>query len=241
MRAVRIAVAVAAVSLTFAPAALADASTPSTLSVDGSGSVMMTPDVASLSLTVARSAPTSRAALSAANRRVDAIVGAVRSAGVPASGIQTSSIDVSRGTVRVGPRKHRHFVRRFIATESLSITTTTAIVGHVIDVAVAAGADSINGPSFSFSDPTAGPVAATDAALTDARRRADAAAAALGYAVTGVQSVDLNPQSGIVVPVAGSPGASKAPPPGPPTPTTIHPGTQQVDATVAVVYTIAPG
>lgn len=240
MRAVRIAVAVATLSLTFVPAALADASTPSTLSVDGSGSVMVTPDVASLSLTVARSAPGSRAALSAANRKVDAIVSAVRGAGVSASGIQTDSIDVSRGSVRVGPRKHRHSIRRYIATESLSITTTTTIVGHVIDVAVAAGSDSINGPSFSFSDPTAGAVAATNAALADARTRANAAAAALGYTVTGVQSVNLDPQSSIV-PVSGSSSAPAAPPARAPTPTTIHPGTQEVDATVAVVYTIAPG
>ena len=236
---VRIAAAVVALSLIFAPAALADATTPSTLSVNGSGSVMVTPDVASLSLSVARSAVTSSAALSAANTRVDAIVGAVRATGVPAAGIQTDSIDVSRGTVRVGPRGHQHRVQRFTATESLSITTTTANVGRVVDVAVRAGADSVNGPSFSFSDPSAGMVAATNAALADARRRANAAAATLGYTVTGVQSVNLDPQSPVLVPGTGATGS--APVAKPPTPTTIHPGTQQVDATVAVVYTIAPG
>jgi uncharacterized protein len=233
------AAAVAALSLIFAPAALADATTPSTLSVVGSGSVMVTPDVASLSVTVTRSAPTSRAALSAANQRTDAIVGAERAIGVPWSGIQTSDVNVSPGTVRVGPRGKRHRVRRFVATESLSITTTTAIVGQAIDVAVHAGADSVDGPDFSFSDPSAGVVAATNAALADARTRANAAAATLGYTVTGVQSVDLDPQSGVAV--AGS-GAVSAPaaPAKPTTPTTVHPGAQEVDATVDVVYTIAP-
>ena len=237
---VRIAAVVAVLSLIFASAAVADAASPSTLSVDGSGLVMVTPDVASLSVSVARSATRSAVALSAANRRVAAIVASVRTAGVPKAGIQTNSIDVSRGTVRVGPRQHQHRVRRYTATESLSITSTTSIVGRVIDAATRAGADSINGPDFSFSDPSAGVVAATNAALADARRRADAAAASLGYLVTGVQSVDLNPQSTVVSP--GSPGAAA---PGatstPTTPTTIHPGAQEVDATVAVVYTIAPG
>jgi hypothetical protein len=232
--------AVAAVSLILAPAALADATTPSTLSVDGSGSVMVTPDVASLSLIVIRSAPASRAALGAANARVDAIVAAVKAAGVPASGIQTDSIDVSPGTVRVGPRRHQHRVRRYVATESLSITTTSALVGHVVDVAVAAGATSINGPSFSFSDPSAGTVAATNAALADARRRADAAAATLGYTVTGVQSVNLDPQSGIATPSSGATSAPAGPSTKAPVPTTVHPGTQEVDASVAAVYTIAP-
>ena len=237
---VRIAAAVAAMSLILPSAAIADASTPSTLSVDGSGSVMVTPDVASLSVSVARSAARSSAALSAANLRVGAIVAAVRAAGVPAVGIQTNSIDVSGGTVRVGPRKHQHRVRRFTATESLSITSTTSIVGRVIDAATRAGADSIDGPDFSFSDPSAGVVAATNAALADARRRADAAAATLGYSVTGVQSVDLNPQSTIVSPVragGGAPGATSAPT----IPTNIHPGVEEVDATVAIVYTIATG
>jgi hypothetical protein len=56
--------------------------------------------------------------------------------------------------------------------------------------------------------------------------------------VTGVQSVVLNPQSS---PAPGSfsgsaaPVASKSP-----TPTNVHPGAQEVDATAAVVYTIAP-
>jgi uncharacterized protein len=237
---VRIAVAVTVLSLILASTAVADATTSSTLSVDGSGSVMVTPDVASLSVSVARSAARSSAALSAANRRVGAIVAAVRAVGVPKVGIQTDSIDVSPQTVRVGPPGHRRRVRRFTATESLSITSTTSIVGRVIDAATTAGADTVDGPSFSFSDPSAGAVAATNAALADARRRADSAAATLGYTVTGVQSVDLNPQSPVVSPVntgTAAPGA----PSRPTTPTTIHPGAEEVDATVAVVYTIAPG
>jgi uncharacterized protein len=236
---VRIAAAVAAISLILAPAALADSSTPTTLSVNGTGSVMVTPDVASLSVTVARTAAKSAAALSAANQRIHAIVAAVEKLGVPTRGVQTESIDVSRTTIRVGPRKHKHRVRRYTATESLSVTSTTALVGRVIDAATSAGATSLDGPNFSFSDPSAGTVAATNAALADARKRAEAAAKTLGYTVTGVQSVNLDPGSGDVFPGASSgtsaPAAGKVT-----TPTTIHPGAQEVDASVAVVYTIAP-
>jgi uncharacterized protein YggE len=236
---VRIAAAVAVLSLIFASAAVADVTSASTLSVDGSGSVMVTPDVASLSVSVSRSAARSAVALSAANRRVGAIVAGIRAAGVPKAGIQTNSIDVSRGTVRVGPTGHKHRVRRYTATESLSITSTTSVVGRVIDAATRAGADSIDGPDFSFSDPSAGAVAATNAALADARRRANAAAASLGYHVTGVQSVNLNPQSTVVSPGSAggaAPGATSTPT----TPTNIHPGAEEVDATLAIVYTIAP-
>jgi hypothetical protein len=118
----------------------------------------------------------------------------------------------------------------------LSITSAAAIVGRVIDAATHAGATMINGPDYSFANPSAGEIAAQKAAITDARSQADAAATQLGDAVTGVQSINLNPQSGVVAPVAAPPNATAAPS----TPTTVHPGAQEVDATVAVVFTIAP-
>lgn len=234
---VRTAAVVALISLSFAPAALAATSTPGTLTVDGQGSVMITPDVASLSLSVTRFAATSAPALSAANRRVDAIVHAVRGVGVPASGVQTESINTTCGRIRVGPKGHKHLIRRCTASESLSITSTAAIVGRVIDAATRAGATTINGPDFSFANPSAGEIAAETAAITDARSQANAAAAQLGDTVTGVQSISLNPQSGVAPVAAPAPsGASGAAS----TPTTVHPGAQEVDATVAVVFTIAP-
>jgi uncharacterized protein YggE len=226
---------VAVISLSVAPAALADTSTPGTLTVDGQGSVMITPDVASLSLSVTRVAATSAPALSAANRSVDAIVRAVHGIGVPASGIQTESIITSCRRIRVGPKGHTHLIRRCTASESLSITSTVAIVGRVIDAATHAGATTIAGPDFSFANPSAGEIAAQKAAITDARNQANAAAAQLGYTVTGVQSISLNPQSGVVASPAPSSGTAA-----PSTPTTVHPGSQEVDATVAVVFTIAP-
>ena len=233
----RIAAGVVLICLSVAPAALAAKSTPQTLTVEGQGSVMITPDQASLSVSVNRSASTSAPALSAANRATNAIVGAVGAVGVPASGIQTGSIDTSCARVRVGPKGHKHRIQRCTANESLSITSTAPIVGRVIDAATQAGASSIDGPNFSFADPSAGEVAAERAAITDARKQATAAAGQLGYTVTGVQSISLNPQSGGV----SSSGSGSAPvrKGAASTPTTVHPGVQEVDATVAVVFTIA--
>ena len=234
----RTAAGVVLIWLGFAPAALAASSTSETLSVEGQGSVMITPDQASLSLSVTRSAPRSAPALSAANRTVDAIVHAVRSVGVPAPAIQTGSIDTNCARIRVGPKGHKHRIQRCTASESLSITSTAAIVGRVVDAATHAGASSIDGPNFSFANPSAGEIAAEHAAITDARNQATAAADQLGYTVTGVQSISLNPQPGGV---AASGSASLPVRKGAPsTPTTVHPGVQEVDATVAVVFTIAP-
>ena len=232
--AVATAASLVAVASASAPVASADA-TPGTLSVQGSGSVRVAPDIADVSVTVSRSAADSRPALSAVNRAADAIIGAVRAAGIPANDIQTEDVNVSSHTIRVGPTKRR--VRRWTGNESLSIhVTSIKLVGPVIDGATRAGASTVDGPTFSFSDPSAGKLAATRAAIADARRRADDAAAALGYQVTGVQSVQLDPQSPVGVPLAGAPSASA----GPSTPTTVHPGTEEVDAQVEIVYTIAP-
>jgi uncharacterized protein YggE len=233
---VRTAAVVGLISLSFAPAALADTAAPGTLTVDGQGSVKVTPDVASLSLTVTRVAPTAPPALSSANRSADAIVRAVRGLGVPAAGIQTESVNTSCGRVRVGPKGHKHLVRRCTARESLSITSAAAIAGRVIDAATHAGATTIDGPDFSFSNPSAGQIAAQKAAIADARSQANAAAAQLGYTVTGVQSISINPQSGVIAAPAPSSSGSA----GSSTPTTVHPGTEEVDATVAIVFTIAP-
>jgi hypothetical protein len=225
---------VAAAVLFSAPAAGAD-TTAGTLSAQGSGSVFVTPDVADLSVSVQRSAVSSRQALSAANRGTDAVVGAIRAAGVPASDIQTGDVSVSSRTVRVGSDKHRE--RRWTAHESLAVhVTNIKIVGSVIDRATRAGANAIDGPAFSFSDPSAAKLAATRAAIADARKRADDAAAALGDQVTGVQSVQLDPPSQVVPVAGGAPSASS----GPGTPTTVHPGTEEIDAEVEIVYTIAP-
>ncbi len=235
---VRTAAVVALASLSFAPGALAATPGPQTLTVDGQGAVMITPDVASLSVSVTRHAATSQPALSATNRTVQAIVAAIRHVGVPSSGIQTQSLNTSCGRVRIGPKGHRQLVRRCTASQSVSITSTAALAGRVVDAANHAGASDVNGPNFSFSDPSAGELAAEKAAIADAQRQANAAAAQLGCVVTGVQSVDLNPSSGITAASGSSGGVARAAKT--PAPTRLHPGRQEVDATVAVVFTIGP-
>jgi uncharacterized protein YggE len=250
---VPIAATTAALSLIFAPAALAatggttgatgttGAGGPATLSVLGNGKTFVTPDVAQLNVNVSHTEPTSTLALSDTNAQTDQIVAAVKALGVPATGIQTQTVNVTRSVHRVGPKGHKHLVRSYNAQESLSVTTTTTLVGPVIDAATHNGASSVNGPNFSFSNPSAGVAAATNAAIADAQTRANAAAAQLGYVVTGVESINLDPGSGVVAtPTAAgaAPVSTKSTPA--PTPTTVNPGTQEVDAQVEVVYTIAP-
>ena len=130
---------------------------------------------------------------------------------------------------------------RYTARASLSIhLTDVARTGPVLDALTAAGADDVNGPSFGFSNPSAGRAEAEAAALADARTRADAAAAAVGMRVVGVQAIDLDPGLGIS-PLAGESAATASAPAAakPATPTPVSNGRQQVTASVAVVYVLA--
>src|SRR5579862_6081413 len=119
MRAYKWGVAVVATAASISAPAASASTTVSTLSVEGSGSVFVAPDVADLSASVARSAGSSREALSAANAATDAVVRAIRAAGVPASGVQTADVSVSSRIVRVGLDKLRE--RQWTASESIAI------------------------------------------------------------------------------------------------------------------------
>ncbi len=239
---VRSVVATAALVFAFAPsAARADAGAAvagPTISVTGIGVVMLAPDVADLSIAVRSGGYSATTARAQANVRTTRILAAIVRLGVDRGAIQTTGVTLERTSTT--PRRHRPPRVFFTASNSLSLhLTRVGLVGPVVDAATAAGADSIDGPSFSFGNPSQGRGLATQAALGDARTRADAAAAATGYHVSGVQSIDIDPQG--AEPLGGLQSAPAAAAPGkltPPTP--VSPGRLEVDATVRVVYVIAP-
>lgn len=221
-----------------APPTTPPASPPATLSITGAGSVEIAPDVAELSIEVRSTSATATAARSKANARTAAVLLAITKLGIDRGSIQTSGISLSRS--QVAATRHHPAHRLYAASNDLTVRTTqVSLVGPIVDAATRAGADTIDGPNFSFGDPSAGKAAATRAALTDARTRADDAAAAIGYRVVGVQSVAIDPDaSQTPLPLAAAAPATadlKAP-----TPTPVEAGQQEVDATVDVVFLIAP-
>lgn len=231
-------VLVAVVAL--AAPALARAADEGTLSVVGNGQVFVVPDVASVDVTVRKTLPTAVAARDSVSRRTRAVIAAARGLGVAAGDVQTTQISLRRIALRPLRKGGRTRVR-FAASETVTLRLTdTDRVGPVLDAATKAGADSFDGPSFGFSDPSAGRSAAELAALADARKRADAAAASQGMRVTGVKLIQLDRVDGGPVPVSSesaSTDATTSSGKGEATP--VSPGRQEVDATVGVIFTIA--
>jgi uncharacterized protein YggE len=228
--------ACAALVLAIAPTAAQAADEPATLAIDGTGVALVAPDVATLSVDVRSAASTRQAARRKCNARTKRVLAALAAQGVPRADLTTSGISLERH--QVSKKKVQ-----FNATNSISVRLTNiAKVGPVVDAVTKAGADSIDGPSFQFSDPSAGKAQATRAALIDARRRADDAAAAVGQHVTGIRSIVIDPASG---PESASGAASNAPKASSPAftdaePTQVSAGRQEVSVTVEVIYTIAP-
>lgn len=232
---------VAASMFVVSPAARADSGP--TITVDGAGQTLVTPDVADLDVSVSVRDRSAVHARNRANRRINALRAALRSLGIPAADLQTTQAGLQSEVQLVGRRPRR---RRVLYNASNAVhvhITRIALLGPVIDSASRSGVTSVDGPSFSLSDPSAGKAVATRLALTDARRRADDAASALGYRVTGVQSVIIDPtrgSGGDVSPAPGVPSAGSAPQRRPATATPISVGRQEVDATARVTYTMAP-
>ena len=111
---------------------------------------------------------------------------------------------------------------------------------RLIDAAAEAGADQIGDPEFGFADPSAGRTLATRAALADARRRADDAAAVVGLRITGVRSVNLDPDSDGDFGEQNSSGAAGGSDDSAKAPTQVSPGTRDFTERVRVIYTVAP-
>jgi uncharacterized protein YggE len=225
-------VGLAAFALLAAPAAAqtTPVDTTPTITADGTGTATLTPDVADFSAGVSRRAATSRGARDAANRRMAAVLAALKAGGVAAADVRTVGLTISRQ--RVGKRKRV----RYLAEQSVSIhVREIAKLAPLIDAVADAGADEIGDPDFGFADPSVGRTLATRAALADARRRADDAAAVVGLRITGVRSVNLDPSDdgGFDDAEAGAGGGERTAS----APTRVSPGTQDFFSQVRVIYT----
>jgi uncharacterized protein YggE len=236
MRTTVITAACVALAVALVPSAARAADPPATLAIAGVGTALVTPDVATLSIGVRSTAGTRQGARAKANTKMRRVLAALAGQGVPRSQVTTTGVTLSRRTTR-----KRKVV--FVAENSASLRLTdVAKVGPVVDAATRAGADGIDGPYFSFGDPSTGRAEATRLALVDARKRADDAAAAVGQHVTGIRSIVVDPASG-PLPASGGDSAS-APSPAASSEarekTEVDAGRQEVTSTVEVVYTIAP-
>src|SRR5262245_37319917 len=198
------------------------------ITVNGMGVVHTTPDTAELGLGAVTRGATAQATLAANAAAVRKLVAALRAAGIAPADLQTQQAVLEPRYDENGER-----VLGYGATTIVSATIRQlAKVPAIVDAAVAAGANTVYGPSLSSSDADTLYADALKAAIADARAKAkllaDASNVALGDVTTvvenGASPVDMKAGEGRL-------SAADAP--------AIEPGTQDVVAVVSVTFAIS--
>jgi uncharacterized protein YggE len=207
-----------------------------TITVLGEGEARGKPDIARATVGVEAAAEKVGPALQDANGRMNALLAAVRRAGVADRDIRTTEFSVffeqdptppRAGTA--APVSGRYHVRN-----SVEITIRDlARASDVLDAALAAGGNSASGIAFAIGDPAPLRARAREAAVADARGRAEALAHAAGVVLGPVLSISESGYAG-PRPMAARAMAMSAGPP-------VEAGELGETAQVEVVYEIASG
>jgi uncharacterized protein YggE len=192
--------------------------TTDTVTVSGNGVVLAVPDRAEISAGVETRAPTAKAALQANAAAMADVLDALRAGGGRDVTTQTVSLSTSfddQGTPN-----------GFVASNIASATVVFSKAGALIDAAVAAGANTVYGPSPSRSDADALYREALAKAVADAGGRAAVLAKAAGRELGRVTAIS---ESGAApVPVFAKAAADASTP--------VESGPQETTASVSVTY-----
>ena len=203
------AIALVLATTSAAPAALAQAApTPvaqaadivfhaTTLDLSAYGETRIAPDMASINLGVNTEAPTAGAAMQANATQMSRIMAALKKAGIADKDVQTSNLNLSAqyDYVQNQPPK----LRGYQASNQVTVVVhDLARLGSAVDATVTAGANQVNGISFGLADPTAAENAAREAAVKALAAKASLYAAATGYRVARL--VSLNEGGGYAPP-----------------------------------------
>ncbi|WP_405405797.1 SIMPL domain-containing protein [Paracoccus sp. Ld10] len=184
----RLALSVALTALMAAPALAAPMACgpagPSRLTVSGTGQTRVAPDMATVQLGVTTQADSAAAAMEQNSTQQGAVIEALTGAGIDQAQIQTSGLNLNP-LMQYGENR-APTVTGYQATNTVAVRVSDlARLGEVLDAIVTAGANEINGITFSREDGGDAQDQARRDAVADARRKADLLAEAAG--------VDLGP------------------------------------------------
>jgi len=198
------------------------------ITVMGTGTARAVPDVADWSFGVQSDAGSASEALNEAARATRRIVDALRDAGVTKEDLRTEQVSLYPRTSNDGMS-----VIGYNASSSVHATVRKlGKAGAIVDAAVSAGANQVYGPTLRVSDNRAQYRAAADAAMDDARARAQALAAKAGVTL-GAPIAIVESGGGYATPAYdGVRAAAESAVP-------IEPGVDEIAATLTVTFAIS--
>jgi uncharacterized protein YggE len=176
-------------------AGVAGGQTPDVITVYGQGKISIKPDVAYITLGVRTTNIDAKAAQDNNASQMDAVMNALKSAGVKDADIQTASYNVYQ------QYDYSDGTEKSIGYEVTNLVRVTVVdverAGEIISVTAKAGANRFDGIWFDVIDRDEAYIEAMDMALARALQKAEQLAKSTGRKIDGVVSVQ---ESGTVTP-----------------------------------------
>jgi uncharacterized protein len=158
------------------------------ISVSGTGRVVTTPDVADLRLGVAVTKPTVKEARTLAATQMTRVIAALKKLGIADKDLQTTGLSLQPNYTY--PASGTPRLTGYTLSNSLSVTIRDLDkLGDAIDDGLAAGATTLDGVWFRVENSAAAEKQARQAAMADAKAKAQTLASAAGVAISGVASI----------------------------------------------------
>lgn len=199
-----------------------------TLTLSGSGQVSARPDVAMVTLGVQTQADEASAAVEQNNSRMQALIDALKDAGVAAEDIQTRALNLQPRYQETETRAVRE-IAGYEATNTVEVRVQDLnALGELLDTAVAVGGNRISGIRFEISDPGALLEQAREAAWNDAEQKATQLADLAGVELGEV--LRINETGRTPVPVVRESLAAEA------AAVPVEPGSQSVEVNINVTW-----
>lgn len=209
------------------------ASQPRTLSVTGNGTVYLTPDIANIYIGVHTEDAVITTAVDTNNSQTQALVNALKEAGIAEADITTSNFSVY-STLGYDKLTGMSTGQVYAVDNTVYITVRDlSKLGSLLSTALASGANNINSISFDVSDKTAAMAEARQKAMQNADELAGELAQTAGLSVGAIQSITYSDNTYTPY-YSGMGGGGSAPNASVP----IQPGKTQISVSVNVTYAI---
>jgi uncharacterized protein YggE len=161
---------------------------PRTISVNGNAQVILTPDIAYVSIGVHSEATTAKESVAGNNTQTQAVINAIKAQGADAKDIQTTNFSVYQQEKYDASGKS---LGTYFMTDNTVYVTMRDItkIGDILDAAIGAGANNIYGITFDVQNKDAATATGRDQAMADAQTQAEQLAKAAGATLGEVQSI----------------------------------------------------
>ena len=158
------------------------------ISVTGEGRVAVAPDMAHITLGVIQEAKTAAAAMDAMSIAMEAVMAQVTDAGIDPKDVQTGSLRLDQRYENYGNGQRE--IIGYAAHADIQVRVFDLdTLGAVLDAAVRDGANQMNGLRFDVANSAPYLTQARQAAVADARAKADVYAAAAGVELGDLQRI----------------------------------------------------